>query len=647
MDKLKGSNYSIVFALVIWGFFLLGTLFPDFWWGSHFISFLPPILKIGLLIVSFLLIAFNNKISAKTDSIINRYFGFNKSWPIYLSTIIAIGLYAFPITNDFYGDAPYFMEELSKKTAFQNSDLLQHIFNYNFWNPKTGEETTLGIVQFIANNIKFDFVFAFKILGSICAGIFCFVWIKLVSLSVTNKTSQVLLILLGVCSPMIQLFQGHQEIYGPILCSIVWFFVRLKKYNNKGGKLNMFILLFALLLCLKFHITSFALIPVVLMAIYNQVKTNISFSFMIKYIYAILAVIGICAYLFIFEDYNDEREMIYSTNYLERVFLPILSPEAPLDKYTLFHLNHFSDFLNQSFIWSPMLLLLIGIVTINRKKINWESPQIVQGFFAAITYLSVFFLLNPLLGMQMDWDLFCIPGIIILCFLVLTWSAVDQTKPKLNLTPIALALSLFIIAPISVNASKEMLSQRLLSTGKSAFKGYWIGSIKIIKNAVSIYNQDLDYIIDNTTKAAEDLEPYAFKGKDIEMSRLYQGLGMLYRKHKKDYNKAQLYHEKSAEYYYENGDNLLGLTEALFLLKKFKKAYPITADLVKYKYPNELKSQSMALHVALEAGLGQEAFNHCTSLLKIQPKNELFKFIIVQLQKGANPKVLAKNFRSN
>ena len=68
-----------------------------------------------------------------------------------------------------------------------------------------------------------------------------------------------------------------------------------------------------------------------------------------------------------FKDYNDPRTLTDFKD-IDRLFLPVFSPEPPLDRYNLFSLNHILDYLNMMLMWSPAALFLIAYAFIFKKQ---------------------------------------------------------------------------------------------------------------------------------------------------------------------------------------------------------------------------------------------------------------------------------------
>lgn len=642
---MNSSNKSILIpSLSIWAVLAFGTFFPDELWGGHFLAFFPlPIKLVGLSIslLCILKLRVNSTTFEKASKLLM------KNWAIYTSLLFALVFYFIPISFDYYGDAPLFMKDLKEVKNLDNKDILKHLFDFKVWNPNIGEKTVLCFVQLIANNIKFDFIFSFKVLGSLCAGLFLFNWINLIRITVTGRANQILLLLLGLSTPMLQIFQGHQEIYGPVLVSFVYFFIRLKKYNDNGSSKNLIWLIIALIVSIKMHITAVILIPVIFISILQLKGKFCSIKSVFTFLYLPFSILGLFAYFFILEDHIDPRFLEKHIPIEERLFLPLFAPDPPLDRYTLFSISHLKDLFNQSLIWSPLLLVFVSIIAYFRKQLNWKNPLIIQGVFLSACFISVYFLINPLLSMQLDWDLFSIPGIVILCSLVFIWNEIDKhSNTSQFITPV-LGLSLFIIPTLLLNTSSSLIGERLISVGKNTFRGYWIGSIATLKNGLKAKNEnkDFEFVINQLEQAGKDLEPYALKGKDREYSAIYSELGNLYSKFKKDHLKAKEYQEKSAEYYFENGDNLIALIESLFILKEYNKACIIAKSLVHYKYPTEEKSLSIAVHLSLEANQAKNALHYCKAYYKINPNKPLINHLIKELEAGTNPKLLAKNFR--
>lgn len=646
LEKTKLSSFQII-GFVIWIIYVLSLVNPDLWWGAHFVSFLPPILKFGILITSLILILGNDFIARKLEGSISRYFQLSTVKAVFISFGFGFAFYAFKMVSDYYGDAQFFMSNLNSITDLKNQDLFKHLFNYEVWNPKVGEETVLSLVQLIGNSRVeiFNPEFGFSIVTATFGGFFIFSWINLIRKNIENKTLQLILLLAGISSPMLLIFQGHHEIYAPIAWALTWFFLRLTIYNQNATKANVIWLSLAFILCLKFHITSWFLLPILILTLLKEKIKELNFSFALKKVFIPLAILGVSSYFFVFEDYNDNRILNGEIDYSERLFLPILQPDAPLDRYTLLHTNHLTDWINITFIWSPIVLLLLISVIVKFKNIDWNKTESIQGFLAITFYSSFFFMINPLLGMEMDWDLYTIPGFIALASLVLILKNFEK-KESLNVAPLTLGFVLFFVPVFVVHQDKSLLSKRLISCGKNSFKGYWINSVTTIKNGVRLINNQTELAIQTLENTALELEPVGIKDNDLEMSRLYQELGIIHRKYQVNLEKAKKYHERAAYFYYNNGDNLMGLLETYFLLKDFTHAHDVAKVLILNSYPNKEKALRMGLHTALEANLPNDAFHYTEELLKINPEDKLIQFINTQIPLGAIPTELAKNFRA-
>ena len=170
-------------------------------------------------------------------------------------------------------------------------------------------------------------------------------------------------------------------------------------------------------------------------------------------IYIPICFVGAFLYFFVFQDYKDPR-LLQDFRDIDRLFLPLLSPAPPLDRYNLFSINHIFDYFNIMMLWSPPALFLLVIIGLfYRKQINWKTPQIVITGLTFLLFTTFLFMINPLFSMPMDWDLFSLPAPILLIFVLALLKDVQPTNLAGKILPGCLALAILSLPTFIVNAA--------------------------------------------------------------------------------------------------------------------------------------------------------------------------------------------------
>lgn len=621
----------LIFSYLFFAIFLMGAIFPDAWWGIHFIAFLPPLWKYGLLAVSGSLIAISHFFPEKLETFksISLFPKGLKQW-IFAAVILIILFRMFPIAVDIFGDAPAwkaFSEKVVEKVGSQH---YQIILDPNVFNPKTGVRTVMNSISSLSlwTGMKAKEVFYW--MGALSGTAFILLWLYFIKTYIKDRASQNLLALLGCTAPVIQLFFGHIEIYPPFIPAILAYFIALFSYFRKGKKRYLGLMSVLMLLTMKLHTTGLFLLPSFLFAVVFHFLKGKSLAIQTLNWKKIalggllpIFALGACAYFFLFQDYSDPRFLNDNVSELERLFLPILSPEAPLDRYTLFHSNHLLDYFNALLHCSAPALFLFGtILLFFRKQINWNQPEILVTGFTLALLVAFFFMVNPLVSMPFDWDLFILPAPVVLVFIVLLIKQLQHTAYVPKVIGASLALMLLSIPAFMVNSSEESLSYRLESMGKHSFKTYWIRSTYGIETGIGMMQKYPELYAERLQKNIEELREYAHPGNDIEYAKLCMHLGQHYLYSDLDYPSAKEVLERGLDYYEGDKPSLLALTEANFMSKEYQKAFQLSQRLVELEYPNKQHAYRMSIHCALEANKVDTAKDHCKIYNNLWPGDE-------------------------
>ena len=97
----------------------------------------------------------------------------------------------------------------------------------------------------------------------------------------------------------------------------------------------------------------------------------------------------------------------------------------------------------------------------------------------------------------------------------------------------------------------------------------------------------------------------------------------------------------------ENATVIFDLTVDQFVKGEFDVAHRLVSGLVYYKYPNEVKSLRMAIHISLEAEEYEASKQFCVQLLKVKPRDDFIRKILHLLNTLEDKSVIKNNFRQS
>lgn len=709
MQKNKFSGITtLLFALTICILYILGTLLPDIFWGTHFLAFTSPILKYVLLITIpiFFIFIFYQRLEK-----INFKLHLNNTTTIVITILSAIIFYNLDIANDYYGDAKNFSPYLDQKLTEIKRNFWKELFSIQFI---TGH-ARWGVFKFyslISYVLKINMFQTFKLMGAFWGAGFIYVWISIVRKFTRQNTTTILFLILGCSSPVALNFCGHIETYGFILFLLIsWFYLLITAVTERN-KTSLWALIPLFIICARFSTPSILLFPALLLVFIQHYspkswlsKSLFSIKKMSKYILTPLVIIGVLAYFFIFKDYNDSRILNTDTRDIDRLFLPLLSPPAPLDNYNLFSWNHIFDFLMSLFFWSPAIIFLICILILYRKKIDWSNPLINIILLTFILFLGFLFMINPLMSLPMDWDLYTLPFpiISILILLIFQNQSLDFIKNKVTLY--ALGLHILAMPIFIVLINKTMHSYRIESIGVRVYKTYYQHSDNYLLLALQMLEGDKIYAT-RKNQLLKKLKPFVkkpidksyaallldegintFANKQFKKSRkllldaysyapsikltheyimkvnqelISQGfdfsnkhkvlsdslfnIGLKKSREQKLYKESLSYFESASFYNPINLNIDLFQMEAYFLVKDFNRALIKAEKLALEKYPDEKQSLRFSIHCALEAEAYDKALFYSNRYLLASPKDKFIRSIYDKLTNNENLSELKYKF---
>ncbi|MCB0837721.1 MAG: hypothetical protein KDD99_13710, partial [Bacteroidetes bacterium] len=493
MDKKLTYNLFFI-GLVFYCIYLLGLEFPSPLWGVHFPAFLSDSGKYAIFILAGVLVILDvfpgfslwRKLS-------NLNLAKNQKHFFTIGIVILSGILFtyFPVFKDTYGDAEFIPGNLDYRITKWDSRLLTDFFRMNFIHPKVGIDTVSSLTNLTAYLTGMTAAKALLTLNTFCGMGLVYLWIRLVDYFIQDNIIKWATWLMGLTAPCMQMYFGHYEFYAPVYLAMLSFLACLVFYLQTHKKVYLWWLIPLFFINIKSHITSYLLIiPLAMAFMYEfwpDFRERLSWKRITLYGLLPMFLLGLVLYFFVLESYDGPRG--YTDQTLEKaLFLPLFTFEPPpLDRYNLFSSSHLTDYVNLLFIWSPVaLLLLVCAILCYRKRITWSNHLLMFTGLVSIIYAGAFFVLNPLLSMMIDWDLFSIPAPILWVFVLLLYASIEKTSsPHISLGAI-LALSLFSITSFWVNAHQTSLSRRYKFIGKREFKTYWIGSSTTILNSLKL-----------------------------------------------------------------------------------------------------------------------------------------------------------------
>jgi hypothetical protein len=444
---------------------------------------------------------------------------------------------------------------------------------------------------------------------------------------------------------------GHYEAYYlTYIATLIWW-MYLARCIRKKQKRDLILLPLVFLLVLQSHITLWLLLPSLAMTLawYFQdrfpfLKKYLNWRMAWVYVGVPVLVVAAIAYFFIYANHDGPR-IITKEDFENNLFLPLYTPEPPpYDRYFLQSPAHLLDYLNLMYMWSGALIFLaLPLLTFLRKKVNWQAPMVLISGFSSLIFLFIFFILNPLLGMVSDWDLYSIPAWTLLALLVFTYG---QLAPQLRLRAYAgpvLSFCLLGAVFLYANTQADLLARHLKWTSHWHFKTYWMGASTDLISYASL-DADKEEKEARLLQMLEALKPYAVPGNDKEYANVLLELGLHNKEVKKDSLAALSFMEEGYAYKANLGTNLYELCRTHFELGNFQEAFRYSKELIAVRYPPFQQCMKMGLHIALAAGAYQEAANYAVTYLNNWGADPIITEVEYRLRTGDRIDQLAALF---
>lgn len=529
MKKLSTSAVFTLIQGIILCCLVCGIIWPETWWGTHFLIFSPNIFKIGIaLFAVFTLIYAWNQAGEKMINIGFPSLRGSQYWlPVGIGILVWCICYLLPLASTFYGNGRALEPLLDQHISSLPQDFWTQLLRYDFsaGNDRTGVVLLVKWVSYVTGGTMYE---AFKLWDAANGALFAGLWVYVVRREVQAASWQIILIALGLSSSVMLVFMGHVELYAFVYMLLLVWLIVWQDYVQQGGIVRLVLLVVLLLIGVRFHALMVLLTPMLGLTIaYRYAAATVlmerlaSMKGMLLYGFLPLLAIGLAGYFFVFEDHYDSRQFENFED-IDRLFLPLFSPKPPLDRYNLLSLNHLLDYLNILIFWSPALWVVIGFfLSKKRSQINWDEPEVVFSVLGMLTFMAMLFAINPLFSMPMDWDLFLFPVPI---FLIVLLNLTKQIQPDRLSQHLAFSVGSFMMWCIPVFVvflSKPATANRIEATGKHIFKTYHYHASTYL--LYSLHMQDglsVDEYLTKKQSILQDLLPYATPDNDKQYADL-------------------------------------------------------------------------------------------------------------------------------
>ena len=610
---MKSCLTPIATAIFI-GLFVIASLFPVDFWGLHHLHFLDfsQKLTVFLLVVAALLLPANSGLQISILSNLESRKSLVQLLPFVGSALLGVLIWNFPVAHDPYGDAVVF-EKFLYDIATVDETVMNTLFGFSLdaW---SGQKTMQAVVSLISSSLQITIDDAFRLFDLVFGVVFSFFWVYFLTLRFKSLLWILVMSLVGLAAPFMLNFFGRIEIYPPSLALLMIWVVLTLKYLQVP-KLKWALMLFILnFLCIKAHPIGLLLLPstlfVMATTVAPQLFSKLNWSNCSRYAFFPITTVGAFLYFFVFNDHVDDRSLQQATMQYDHLFLPLFSPDAPLQNYNLLSLNHIGDFLNLIFLWSPAAIFIIIVGAISGGiKATVSKHEFILIAVPFILFASLLFVINPILSMPMDWDLYSVPAPFLLVLSVFVLGDIREPVGRKLLPPI-IAIAILGSSFIVLHGSKLSITERLDSVAIRVHKTYYAWTMNIIDRSDSVMVRTPEHVFDRRQKVVEQLRPNAQIGVDREFSELLRGQARFKYTVEKDFESAERIMNEAVIYDSLSGNNQIALMEINFISDDKSQAYIHSLKLVELNYPTEEQALKMAIHCALEANLYPDALMH-------------------------------------
>lgn len=629
----KISLVALLFMLP----YVLGWLFPEPWWATHHLAFMQTPWNYIILITSFLLLGLSVFLKPKLA------FHIRQHWIVSLAISVVFGAlcYGFPVAVDIYGNARSLIPFMDKTVTELPDNFISDLFHFELasGNGRWGVFHAFTCISYVFGaTYKSVFIWV----NAICGGLFVFTWLLWIKTRITDPMWRATLSIAGVASPFFLIFFGHIETYAPLYLIMLWYLILLAKQLENRNAYLLIPITILLIVSIRFHnLMNMMLITYLLAVLHQFAGTNNwirkleKMKGLLVWIFTPICIAGLILYFFILGDHKDPRFLDGGEPDIERLFLPIISPEPPLDKYNLQSWNHIFDYINAILHWSPAVLFLVTVCLVFYRKKLRGSIALNTIALGLLVFMTFFFVFNPLMSMPIDWDLLVFPTPMLMVIAVLMVEKVQYEQATANLTLTSLAIAVLTIPLFVVNASRSALSYRMEKVGVHIYKTYYAHSSTRLLEALGMIPDNLELYMERKQNLIKELEPYAQPGVDRKYAELLADNAIIKWRNYNQLEAAKADFQRALYYSPDYHDNWVSLAMINLELDNPKAAHQNILQVANIEeYSNSKLVLELLIRSAIGTGKYDEAAKYSETYLNEFGQDEFLKSVFDTIEQA-------------
>jgi tetratricopeptide (TPR) repeat protein len=462
---------------------------------------------------------------------------------------------------------------------------------------KIRKEPLTLIIHFYSHQIlnrflDWDVQMTYAFVSSLSGALFVFILLKFLDKLKFRDVNKGLIFIVILFMGSSQLFFGYLENYTLHYVALFAFLFMGIRYLSGHGSLLLPSVFFVL--SIGFHNQALSLVPSYLFLIlYSLVKSNMEDLEDIKFKHVLSGVflsLLILTGIYFVKEFHIRGEIV----------MPLLRSAGSEDSYTLFSLKHFMDIANQHLLISSSgILLLLALMFIAWKKIEWTKPETSFLLLLGFYFLLFNFIVNPRLGMARDWDLFAASGIGYTFLAIYLLTKVLEDKKVVEKIGVVLAGTAMVsgIPWFLINSSEDKSVERFenLLVLDSEQSGYGYENLGIFYRGKGMLDETIE-----TAKNAIEAEP--------ENPRYYVMLGNAYME-KSLPNQAIAEYQKALNINPNRVKAQINIGIALAIQGRYEEAIPVYENVIE-RFPRIPEAHNNLADAYYQTGQYDFAWRH-------------------------------------
>lgn len=442
-----------------------------------------------------------------------------------LAAVVFAIFYGLPIKTEVYGDTRTILRQWADNRQLPP---LQQLLDLRFY--KTDAALTQILTRTVAHVFSITIEQAFRLTSALSGTLSIAVWTGFVLMAFPRSPWRRLLILAGALVGANQVFFGHVETYAFASLTVTLFLTT--SYLCFKGHTPFWLVLVTFLLALKSHSIAICFLPGLLYMVAWQRSARsgrpdaLAWGWVVTRVVAPFLLVGAGLYFFVFRSFA--APYTGARTGMPQTFLPLV-PTAGFRDYSIFSGAHLLDLANAlMLVGMPVVAVLLGLALFHRRAVNWRNPTVIFTGLTLLFTLLFLAVVNPLLSMPRDWDLYALLAAPLLLFLAATVSAADsEVVARAPLEGQVLAFGLFTAGFCVLNASPALLSPRLEQVGEHVFTTYHTSASYLILTAQGM-EPDTARSLPRREATIQRLERRVL-GEDQEYTHMLSALAAVYR----------------------------------------------------------------------------------------------------------------------